>query len=127
MIELEVTVTNRDETRKSILGYLRRDIKSMPMLSGLLQGPVLLTELGFTAIGLIVAIIEAGRWRWLGDLTNGGDDLGWPLVIDVVLALWLAARFERRRWIRNVSVIFHVALVILVLLTLVGFYTNPND
>lgn len=84
------------------------------MRSKIIRIPMLLVEFGVTAIGLLVAIDRlATNTSWLSDMTKGGDYLGWVLLADVILALVLALRFERQRWIRRASLTFHLALVLL--------------
>jgi hypothetical protein len=118
---------HREGVPKSIALYLRRDIKSIPVVSSILRISVILIELGVTAIGLLVAIARLDRKSGLGELTNAGDYLGWLLLADVILALLLALFVERRRWIRNLSLIFHVVLVAVSVYAVIGFYFNPND
>lgn len=79
-----------------------------------LRVTMLFVESGVPAIGLLIAINRlATTTSWLSDMTKGGDYLGWALLADVVLALVLALRVERQRWIRHASLTFHLALVLL--------------
>jgi hypothetical protein len=59
---------------------------------------------------------------WWADFTRHGDSLLWPLVLNVLLAFVLAWRFERRRWVRIASVIFHTTLILLVIFIVVAMH-----
>jgi hypothetical protein len=70
-------------------------------------------ELGATAVALLVLIYWfGGRTDWIGAVTRYGDYVAVVLAGDVVVALYLALRVERQRSVRYVSIIFHLALVV---------------
>jgi len=103
-----------------IMAILSREITIPPAI---LRIPALLVELGVTAVGIIIAIDWLGTTRsWWADFTRHGDSLLWPLVLNVLLAFVLAWRFERRRWVRIASVIFHTTLILLVIFIVVAMH-----
>ena len=80
----------------------------------ILRIPMMLVELGVTAIILVVCVLRLSTTTsWLSDITRHGDYFAWVLVLDVLVAVFLAARVEHTRWVRNVSIAFHASLVLL--------------
>jgi hypothetical protein len=88
-----------------------------------LRAACLLVELGVTATGLILLIDLHGRtisyWSAVPNLENY---LASALGTDVLFAFLLAWRFERQRWIRIASYIFHGVLVFLTIFIFVAMH-----
>jgi hypothetical protein len=62
--------------------------RELPLPRAFHRIPMLLVELGVTAIGLILAIDWLGRDRSGLSLLIKGDYVGWALLADVALALF---------------------------------------
>jgi hypothetical protein len=102
------------------MAILSREITIHPAI---LRIPALLVELGVTAVGLIIAIDWLGTTRsWWSAVPKLDEYLAWALLADVLLAFVLAWRFERRRWVRIASVIFHTTLILLVIFIVVAMH-----
>lgn len=85
----------------------------------------LLVEFGVTALGLIMAIDLHGRSRsWWSAVPGLEDYLAWALVANIILAIVLALRFEQRRWIRILSLVLHISLVLVFAIGMVTWYLD---